>query len=218
MIEQYRWKPSQPVTAMCGLRWRLRMLPRAFAGVAIRPVSGRMKEPRLSHRRTANSLDFLRDAGRSAIADRKYLASYAGLIQNVWREQSSATRQALLSGRRPRSTSIVSDPAAKSRARPWLGRRTARAARRSNHRMFLQPCRHCLAPGCRFASCEQRPKSTTRAILPARVRSVSTGPSACSRTPVIACGGAFALSAAGFAAAAAGATNGPPPRPKIVNC
>ena len=60
-----------PAVALANASTRLRR-------VAIRPVSGRMKEPRLSHRRTANSLDFLRDAGRSAIADRKYLASYAG--------------------------------------------------------------------------------------------------------------------------------------------
>ena len=117
------------------------------------------------------------------------------LIQNVWREQSTASRQALLFGRRPRSTSIVSDPAAKSRARPWLGRRPAHAARRSNHRLFLQPCRHCLARGRRFARYEQRPNQRPARFYRREVRRVSTGPSARSRTPVIPCGGAFALSA-----------------------
>jgi hypothetical protein len=57
---------------------------------------------------------------------------------------------------RPRSALIVSDPAAKSRAKPWRARRPAHAARRSNQR-FLGPCRHSRAPGRRFAPYEELP-------------------------------------------------------------
>jgi len=55
------------------------MLLGEFAGVAVRSVRKQLKEPRLSHRCTANSLDLLRDAGQCAIANRKDLAPYAGL-------------------------------------------------------------------------------------------------------------------------------------------
>ena len=41
-------------------------------------------------------------------------------FKSAGREQSYSSRQVLLSGRRPRSASIISDPAAKSRARAWL--------------------------------------------------------------------------------------------------
>ena len=76
--------------------------------------------------------DFLRDAGRSRSPIEKNSRLMPALIQNAWREQSSSSRQALLSGRRPRSASIVSDPAAKSRAKALArrdGLRTQRAGR-----------------------------------------------------------------------------------------
>ena len=49
------------------------MLPREFAGIAIRRVRNQIKEPRLALQAIAQSSGFLRDAGRSAIADRKDL-------------------------------------------------------------------------------------------------------------------------------------------------
>jgi len=106
-----------------------------------------IKEPRLSLRAFNKRPGFLRDAGRSQIADRKDLAPGAGPNSNCLARALARAHRAKLCCpvASARSAWIVSDRAAKSRPNSLLARRPAHVARRSDHR-FLGPCRHSRAP------------------------------------------------------------------------